>query len=214
MHIGVFDSGIGGEAIAGALAAAFPAATLRVVSDTAHMPYGDRQPAEVITLTDAAVQPLLGSDVIVIACNTATTIALPSLRTKYPEQLFIGIEPMVKPAAMLTKTGVIAVCATPATLASPRYRELKNEYAKSLTVVEPDCRNWALLIENNHINQSHITAVTDEIRATKADVIVLGCTHYHWIKQAIITEAGPDISVLEPSQAIGMRIKQLLGLRR
>lgn len=211
MHIGVFDSGIGGEAIAHALATTFPTATIRVVSDKSHMPYGDRTPDEITTLTDKAIQPLLAqSDIIVIACNTATTTALPTLRKKYPEQHFIGIEPMIKPAAASTKTGIIAVCATPTTLASARYNELKAKFAPHLTVIEPDCREWAFLIENNQINRSHIKKVVDTCRAAGADVIVLGCTHYHWIKDEIISEAGPEITVLEPSEAIGARIRSVL----
>jgi glutamate racemase len=215
MHIGVFDSGVGGEAVALALQKTFPSAKIDVVNDKANIPYGIKTPAEVIQLTERAIQPLrkAGCDIIVIACNTATTLALPTLRSRYPSQLFIGIEPMIKPAASHTRTGVIAVCATPATLASPRYHELVHKYAEGLTIVEPDCSEWAFLIENNQLNRSHIVAVIDEVRAKKADVIVLGCTHYHWIKEEIIELAGSDITVLEPSEAIGKRVTQLLSER-
>ncbi len=214
MHIGVFDSGIGGEAIALALAETFPDATLQVVNDRTHVPYGDRESSEIFMLTDAAIQPLLAADcdVIVIACNTATTLALPRLRTTYPQQRFIGIEPMIKPATVLTKAGVVAVCATPATLASSRYHELLATYASDTEIIEPDCHDWASLIENNEMNRAHIAKMVGGVKNKNADVIVLGCTHYHWIKDEIIREAGPAISVLEPSAAIGERIKQLLGL--
>lgn len=215
MHIGIFDSGIGGEAVAAALTKTFPHATITTVNDKANVPYGDKSPSEVITLTRHAVQPLLiaNCDVIVIACNTATTTALPDLRAEYPDRLFVGIEPMIKPAAALTKTGTIAVCATPATLSSSRYKELVSAYAANLKIIEPDCSKWAYLIENNQINRSHIDAVVADVRAKGADVIVLGCTHYHWIKEEIVEASGKDITVLEPSEAIGRRVTQLLSNR-
>ena len=215
MHIGIFDSGIGGEVIALALQQTFPTARIETVSDKDNVPYGDKTPDDVIRLTDSAIQPLLkrACDVIVIACNTATTLALPSLRERYPSQLFVGIEPMIKPAALLTKTGVIAVCATPATLASGPYRQNVNKYASNLTVIEPDCREWAFLIENNQINRSHIEKIVTKAKTARADVIVLGCTHYHWIKQEIADIAGDNIRILEPSEAIGRRVAQLLSER-
>ncbi len=105
MKIGVFDSGVGGEAIASALQNSFVDAEIIVVNDTKNIPYGDKAPAKIIALTDTAIQPLLNSncDVIVIACNSATLAAIDVLRSTYPAQLFIGIEPMVKSAAQLTK---------------------------------------------------------------------------------------------------------------
>ncbi|HEY0965441.1 MAG TPA: aspartate/glutamate racemase family protein [Candidatus Saccharimonadales bacterium] len=212
MKLGIFDSGIGGEAIAEALKQEFPDATFQVVNDRTHLPYGDKTPEEIRELTDTAIQPLIqsGSDVIVIACNSATTAAIDWLRRKYPEQKFIGIEPMIKPAAKHTKTGVIAVCATTATLASQSYQTLRKRYAGDLTVLEPDCSAWAKMIEDNQINETQIAETLDELLEAQADVIVLGCTHYHWIKDFILDHVGPDVAVLEPSEAIGRRVKALL----
>lgn len=214
MRLGVFDSGIGGEAIAASLRSAFPEAEIVTVNDHAHMPYGSRSAEEIIDLTDAAIKPLLSlkCDVIVIACNTATTIALPTLRAKYPEQKFIGIEPMVKPAAVQTKSGIIAVCATPRTLSSKRYAELKETYASGTTILEPDCSNWAYMIENKNVNQDIIRKQIDDVLAQNADVVVLGCTHYHWIKDLIEQSVGSKAVVLEPSDAIAARVKTLLKL--
>lgn len=212
MKIGVFDSGIGGEAIAKVLASEFQQASLTVVNDKANVPYGDRSPREVRSLTEAAIMPLLGSDVIVIACNTATSLAIEHLRTTYPDQLFIGIEPMIRPAAANTKTNTIAVCATPATLASERYKKLIQKYGAHLEIIEPDCSTWAYLIENNLINKSHIETVITDVCQRGADQIVLGCTHYHWIKQLIESVAGQDVAIIEPSQAIVGRVKSLLKI--
>ena len=212
MKIGVFDSGIGGEAIAKVLRSEFKQATVHTVNDKEHVPYGDKGPQEVRDLTESAIQPLIGCDVIVIACNTATSIAIEYLRETYPDQLFIGIEPMIKPAAANTKTNIIAVCATPATLASERYKKLIQKYGSHLEIIEPDCSSWAYLIENNLINRSHIETVIHDICKRGADQIVLGCTHYHWIKDLIESIAGEDVSIIEPSQAIVGRVKSLLNI--
>lgn len=215
MKLGVFDSGIGGEAVAGALQVTFPMAEIITVNDRAHVPYGNRSSADVLRLTETAIQPLLAvsCDVIILACNTATALAIESLRARYPAQQFIGIEPMLKPAAALTKTGVIAVCATPATLASQRYAELRATYARNLTILEPDCRDWAYWIENNQLNHAHVEQIVTGVCSSGADVIVLGCTHYHWIKDLITELAAGRAIILEPSEAIGQRVLQLLQLR-
>lgn len=210
MKIGIFDSGIGGEAIAQALAETFPRADIITVNDNRNLPYGDKTPDEVKSFTDTAIQSILGRDIIVIACNTATTLALSYLRQKYPHQKFIGIEPMIKPASKLTRSGVICVCATPATLASERYLELKRNYASSLIVVEPDCSKWASMIENNSVNKFHIHETITPALEQGTDIIVLGCTHYHWIKEMIQNIAGDNATILEPSESIARRVEQLL----
>lgn len=212
MTIGVFDSGIGGEAIARSLAIEFSDADIMSVSDREHLPYGNRSVSEIQQLTTRAIQPLLAHscDVIVIACNTATAAAIELLRKTYPEQLFIGLEPMVKPAVVLSRSMAIAICATPATLASERYQKAKQQFASSVKVIEPDCSDWAMLIEANRLNQSHIDEVVEECLQENVDVIVLGCTHYHWIKEEVTQATAGRATVLEPSEAIGRRVRQLL----
>lgn len=212
MKLGVFDSGIGGEAVAMALRSTFTEATVDTVNDRKNIPYGDKSPEDVRALTEAALRPFLdGSyDVIILACNTATAHAIDYLRQRYPHQKFIGIEPMIKTASSITKTGIIAICATPSTLASKRYAELKKRYGADVTIIEPDCSDWAYLIENNQLNRSHIEATINDICLQGADVVVLGCTHYHWIKDLVIELAAGRAQVLEPSEAIGRRVSHLL----
>lgn len=214
MRIGVFDSGIGGEAVASKLASSFLDADILTASDKEHVPYGNRSAQEILDLTDAAIQPLLASrcDIIVIACNTATAVAISTLRERYPNQSFIGLEPMLKPAATQTATGVVAVCATPATLTSPHYHDAKRRNAANVHVVEPDCSEWASLIEANEMNRERIDAMVNECLAANADVIVLGCTHYHWIEEEIREAANGRVAILEPSEAITRRIRELLKL--
>jgi len=214
MRLGVFDSGIGGKAIAESLKLSFPDADIITVDDRKNVPYGNKTNKEIINLTDKTVQPLLkqACDVIIIACNTATAVAIDSLRAKYPNQKFIGIEPMVKTANSLSSTRKIAVFATPATLNSQRYKKLVNKYAKNLEILEPDVSDWALMIEKNQINYESIRKVVEKVCQNGVDVIVLGCTHYHWIKNSIIEMASQRARVIEPSEAIGKRVKNLLNL--
>lgn len=212
MKIGVFDSGIGGQAVAEELQRLIPTATVVSINDHNNVPYGGRPRIEIIQLTQKAIQPLLDAtyDAIVIACNTATTNAIQLLRHDNPTQKFIGLEPMVKPAAALTITGAIAVLATPATLQSPRYAALKKEFAASIRVLEPDCSTWATLIENGQENDIPLAETIQPLLQQSVDVIVLGCTHYHWLKADIQKIAGPGVTVLEPSEAIKNRIVDII----
>ena len=212
MKLGIFDSGIGGQAVAIALRKHFPSATIKTVNDFKNVPYGDKATNEVIQLTEKAIQPLLESqcDIIILACNTATALAIDYLRLAYPHQKFIGIEPMVKKAAELTQTNVITICATPRTLQSERYKNLISKFAKHCTIIEPDCSEWAYMIEYNQIDDEHISNTINNSLRQQADVIVLGCTHYHWIKDRIEMIAGDKAIILEPSSAIADRVESLL----
>ncbi len=212
--IGVFDSGRGGKSVADRLTKLFPKVEIVLVDDSENMPYGSGRPSEIFTKTDHAIQPLLEAecDAIVIACNTATTNAIVDLRKKYPSTNFVGIEPMIKPASKMTRTGVVAVLATPSTLKSHRYQRLKRQWASRLTVVEPDCSQWARLIEIGESKRIDVHSAIREVKRWEVDVIVLGCTHYHHIKGRIEKEAGPHVRVLEPSDAIGARLDSILRL--
>lgn len=209
--IGVFDSGIGGKSVAQALAAAFPQATIIFRNDAQHVPYGDKTPAQLLGFIVPILQHLVaeGCQLIVIACNSATTTLITELRERIAVPL-IGIEPMVKPAAEQTKTGVIAVCATPLTLASARYHWLKETYAQGVTVLEPACNDWASMIERSQINEAYICAQITEVCDRGADVIVLGCTHYHWIEATIQAMAQERAVVIQPEQAIVAQVRRVL----
>ena len=215
MKIGVFDSGIGGEAIAKSLRVAFPLAEVLVVADREHFPYGKRSALDITKLTVAAIQPLMETscDVIIIACNSATAASIETLRQIYPQQLFIGLEPMVKPACELSKSKVVVICATPATLASDRYKKLKHTYAQNTLIIEPDCSGWASMIENNQMDGLIVKNTISDALEQGADVIVLACTHYHWIRQTIESVTDASVSVLDSSSAIVKRVKELLKSR-
>ena len=213
VKIGVFDSGVGGLSVANAIEKALPDAEVRYVCDAAHVPYGTKTKKELIKLALPVIKTLETEDdcdVVVVACNTVTTMIIKQVREELRVPV-VAIEPMIKPAASLTKTRVIAVCATPSTLQSRRYNELKQEYAKKIEVLEPDCANWALMIEQNKMDRRQIKSMIEDVISKSADVIVLGCTHYHWIEQDIRKLAKDRAQVIQPEQAIIKRLIETLG---
>lgn len=211
MKIGVFDSGVGGQSVANAITAALPENEILFVNDAQHVPYGTKTPDQIHDFVVPILQQLVTDDcqVIVIACNTVTTTLIEELRKQIPVPL-IGMEPMVKPAAEQTKTGKIAVCATPTTLASDRYQWLKQTYAQNVEVLEPDCSDWSALIESNQIDRQHIHEQIESVCQAGADVIVLGCTHYHWIEDIITQEAKGRAIVIQPEQPVIEQLKRVL----
>lgn len=213
MKIGVFDSGVGGLSVANAIREAFPDHEIMLREDKAHVPYGTRRPDEILSFVVPIFQELAdaGCGIIVVACNTVSTTLITPLRERFPDLQLVAIEPMVKPAAALTKSGIIAVCATPATLASNRYMSLKAEYARGLQVLEPDCSDWALMIEHQKVDDEKIAGLISDVLGQGADVIVLGCTHYHWIEEKITAFSDGKAVVLQPEQAIIERLRTVLG---
>lgn len=209
--IGVFDSGVGGLSVANAIRKALPEYEVIYVTDKEHIPYGTKTPQQIHSYVLPILEDLVnqGCGVIVIACNTVTTTIIGTLRQELDVPL-VGMEPMVKPAALLTKSGSIAVCATPATLNSKRYSSLKREYAKNVNVIEPDCSDWTQMIEDNAVDRQHIQERIDQACKQGADVIVLGCTHYHWIEDLIKEIAGDRAQVLQPEQPVIAQLKRVL----
>jgi glutamate racemase len=211
MKLGVFDSGIGGLSVAKALQQAFPHAEIIFKNDSANVPYGTRNPEEILQLVVPILESLVmdGCDLIVIACNTVSTTLINDLRGVLKVPL-VAMEPMVKPASSMTSSGVIAVCATPTTLASQRYQWLKETYASDVTVLEPNCRDWSGMIERNEIDETLIASEIYDLLNRGADVIVLGCTHYHWIEEEIQALARDRAVVIQPEPAIIRQVERVL----
>ena len=209
--IGVFDSGVGGEAVARVIKQHYPEHEIAYISDDDNVPYGDKTIEQLRELVLPIMRKLAEHvDVIVIACNTVSTLLVAELRRELPNTPFVALEPMVKPAAAMTKTSTIAVCATPATLQSGRYDELKRRYAQGVTVLEPDCRDWSAMIQANQINQQQIKHQVEQLLAQNADVVVLGCTHYHWIEALINELTGERAIVLQPEQPVIRQLERVL----
>jgi len=211
MRIGIFDSGIGGKFVAEKLKASSPEYEYIVVNDLTHAPYGERTYEEIRELTKIAIQPLLGCDLIIIACNTATVAALDNLRTTYPSKLFVGFEPMIKPAAYETESGHITLLATSATAYSSRTEDLISTYASGITVDRPPTFGWAMLINENRTDEIKLTEVEASVKKG-SDVIIIGCTHYI----ALIPRLAKlflDIRILEPTAAVARQMTRLIDSR-
>ena len=212
MKIGVFDSGKGGLSFVKAINESLPNNEIIFASDTDHLPYGTKSPEEIY----GYVLPILkdlesrGCKVIVVACNTVSTTLINKLRPDFNIPL-IAVEPMVKKASEITRSGIVAVCATPTTLKSARYKQLKELYADNTSVLEPDCSTWAEMVEGNRVDQEVIKKEIDEVIDQGADVIVLGCTHYHWIEQLINEISLDKAMVIQPESSVIRQVKRVLS---
>lgn len=211
IKIGVFDSGVGGQSVVNAIRKELPDLEIVLKEDKKHLPYGSRTVEEIYGFVKPIFQEFLDENcqVIVVACNTVTTNLISRLRQEFSIPM-IGMEPMVKPAAANTKTGVIAVCATPRTLQSQRYAWLKQQYAQAVKVLEPDCSDWAKMIENNSVEREKIADTINDVINNAADQIVLGCTHFHWIEQLIKELAEGRAAVIQPEAATIVQLKRVL----
>lgn len=212
MKVGVFDSGVGGQSVVNAIHQDLPELEIVYADDKANVPYGDKSPDELYTLVLPILEDLVdqGCQAIIIACNTVSVTLISKLRDKIAI-LLIAMEPMVKPAALATKSNVIAICATPTTLASPRYKWLKETYAPDVAVLEPDCSDWANMIQSNQLDHDKISQRITDVCEKGADVIVLGCTHYHWIEkdiQKIADEFGAK--VIQPELPVIRQLKRVI----
>ena len=210
--IGVFDSGVGGLSVANAIEKALPYDKVIFVNDSQHIPYGNKAPEELLEYVVPILEDLVnqGCDLIVIACNTVTTTLIDELRQKIRVPL-IGMEPMVKPAMDLSQSKTIAVCATPTTLDSSRYAWLKETYAKDATVLEPDCSDWSFMIENSAVDEDKVASRIEDVCNAGADVIVLACTHYHWIEDLVTKVAGGRAVVLQPESETVQQLSSVLA---
>lgn len=211
IRVGVFDSGVGGLSVANAIEKAVKNVEVICVEDKKNLPYGTKSVKKLKSLVIPILNDLANKvDVIVIACNTVSTVLGEELKKEINVPI-IAVVPMIKPAALITKTKVVAVCATPTTLSSPRYRQLKKQYIEGIQVIEPDCSEWSSLIEANTIDKAEIDKIVTAVLKKNADVIVLGCTHYHWIEDEIKSIAGPAITILQPEKVIISEVERELA---
>lgn len=211
MRLIIFDSGAGGKIIARRLKRLRPRDDIITISDRPNLPYGNKPANVIIRLTEAALLPYLGQhgSIVVLACNTATAAAIGYLRQTYPREVFVGFEPMIKPAAAASLSRVIAVLATPATLSSQRYQRLKRSYAGDCRVLEPDCSDWAQQIENGSFDQNRARHLAEQLIIQGADQLVLACTHFIGLQAILRRQAGPRAQILEPTKAINIRLDVL-----
>jgi glutamate racemase len=213
--IGVFDSGVGGVSVLREIRRTLPSEDLIYLADSAYTPYGDR-PAAVITERAIAMVTLLereGVKAVVVACNTATGIAVDVLRDRFRVPI-IAIEPAVKPAAARTRSGVVGVLATTQTLASERFSKLVETHAAGVRVLTQPSPGLVERVESGELSSSATRSMVEQyvkpLVDGGADTIVLGCTHYPFLANVIQDVAGPAVTVIDPAVAVARELRRRL----
>jgi glutamate racemase len=213
--IGVFDSGVGGLSVLQALRREMPHEHFLYAGDSGCAPYGDRSAAFVIeratTITDFLVDA--GAKAVVVACNTATGIAVESLRARFAVPI-VAIEPAVKPAATRTQSRVVGVLATTGTLSSPNMTKLLANYGSDVDFVIQPCPGLADQVEKGELASDQTRALVKRyvrpVVDRGADIIVLGCTHYPFLRPLIQEVAGPAVGLIDPATAVAREMRRRL----
>jgi glutamate racemase len=214
--VGVFDSGVGGLSVLREIRRELPYEHLLYVADSGYAPYGDR-PAGFITDRTIAVADFLiaqGAKAIVVACNTATAIAVEALRSRFALPI-VAIEPAVKPAAAVTQSGVVGVLATTQTLTSAKFARLVDQYAGGATVLTQPCPGLVEQVESGDLAGPRTRTMVEEYVAPLvnegADTLVLGCTHYPFLAPLIADVAGVGITIIDPAVAVARELRRRLN---
>lgn len=214
--IGVFDSGVGGLSVFREIYKAFPGEDYIYFSDNAYCPYGEKSPEFIRERACSIASDMIaeGVQVIVVACNTATSAAIATLRERFSIP-FIGMEPALKPAANGTRTGVVGVLATKGTLSGAKYHGIKEQFGADVKVVESIGDGFVELVESGETSGPRAEAVIERsltpILDAGADVVVLGCTHYPFLLPTLCKLAGPEVRFIDPAPAIARRLGDVMA---
>ena len=215
--IGIFDSGSGGMSVFREIVRLLPEEKYVYFSDNAHCPYGEKTAGYIQDRARTITTTLLGKGcgIIVVACNTATAAAIRTLRTEFPDTPFIGMEPAVKPAALGTKTGVIGVLATAGTLKGSKYLKTRGIYEDEVRIVEHVGEGFVELVERGIFTgpeaEETVRRSLRPLLDEGADTIVLGCTHYPFLRDTIQAIAGPDIRIIDPAPAVARQTLRVMS---
>lgn len=227
--IGVFDSGIGGLSVLQALQAAMPHEHFVYLADNAHAPYGEKTDLYVRHRTHAIAQHLIRQHdikALVVACNTATAAAIHELRMQHPHLPLVGLEPALKPAAQITRTGRVGVMATRGTVASNKFARLLASLEGMAQFEVCACNGLALAIEQTTLPSRQQTATAEVSRLLQTytrsmgpfgqgqgeiDTLVLGCTHYVFAQQELAQLVGPGVQLVSTGDAVARQTQRLLA---
>jgi glutamate racemase len=214
--IGVFDSGVGGLTVAREIMRQLPNENIVYFGDTARVPYGSKSRQTVLKYSRQIVRFLRTKDVkaIVIACNTASALALPDLQGEIDIPIIGVVKPGAKMAVSLTETKNIGVIATEATVKSGIYTRYIRELARDVTVVSKACPLFVPLVEEglleDRITDDMVERYLSEMKAYNVDSLVLGCTHYPLITNAIKRYMGPQVRLVNPAYETAKELKRML----
>lgn len=216
MPIGFFDSGVGGLSVMREALKIMPNENYIYLGDSINAPYGVKSVEEVKNLTFKAVEFLLNKGVkgIAIACNTATSAAVAALRIEYPDLPLVGIEPALKPAVELHKEGKILIMATSMTLKEQKFRELMKKYENIAEIVPLPCPGLVEFIEAGKLEgeevETYLKDKLDTYKNDKISSIVLGCTHYPFIKNSLYKLLGDDVLIIDGGLGTAKELKRRL----
>jgi len=218
LKVGVFDSGLGGLTVVQAITKTFKGAQIFYIADTLFAPYGEKSEKQILKHSLDVANYLINKhqiDVLIVACNTATSAAIKFLREKFPNLMLIGTEPGIKPAMQKTLTKKVGVLATPATLIGDKYQTLLDELSKEhkVEVYEQACAGLVEQIEDGKIKHPKTISMLknwlEPMNKNSVDTIVLGCTHYPLISEVIKDVMGSSIKLIETGTAIAKRLESL-----
>lgn len=218
--LGAFDSGVGGLSIILEIRRLLPAEDLLYIADSAYCPYGTKPVEQIrqrtLDLTDYLAS--LGVKAVVVACNTACVAGLDQIRQKHPELPIIGVEPAVKPAHECTRNGRIGVLATNVTLNGSRFSVLVEKYGTGVEVYTSPAPGLVSLVEAGKLDtvetQELLHRYLDPLLEKGIDTLVLGCTHYPFLRPMIQKICGPEVTVLDTGAAVARQTQRILEQRK
>ncbi len=215
--IGVYDSGFGGLSVWRELYDSLPNESLTFLGDGKNCPYGSRSKAQITAFAEAAVERLLseGCKMIVVACNTATAAAIDTLRSRWPEIPIVGLEPAIKPACERSRTRRVGVLATAHSLAGDMFHRTAARYAADVEVVTAVGEGFVEIVEQGRENTPEaaeaVRRVVEPMLARGVDTIVLGCTHYPFLRRQIGAVVGDrGVEIIDSGKAVARRVADLL----
>ncbi|WP_339515047.1 glutamate racemase [Pseudomonas sp. RL_15y_Pfl2_60] len=217
--VGVFDSGVGGLSVLAEIRQLLPNESLLYVADSAHVPYGEKSPEFIRQRCREIADFLLGqgAKALVLACNTATVAGAADLRELYPDLPIVGMEPAVKPAAAITRSGVVGVLATSGTLKSAQFAALLDRFASGVRIVTQPCPGLVEQIEAGDLDGPATRALLERyvqpLLAQGCDTLILGCTHYPFIKPLLRQLVPADVGLIDTGAAVAKQLQRLLAER-
>lgn len=212
--IAVIDSGVGGLSVLAELRKIMPEENYLYYGDTANAPYGTKKREQVLEIMLENTEKLLslGAKAIVVACNTATSAAVRVMREKYPDLPIVGIEPAIKPALLVCEHPTVVVMATPLTLAEEKFNALKERFANDEEIIPLPCPGLMEIIDagntEGEIVDKYIKDVFLPLKGKKIDAVVLGCTHYPFIKKSLQKHLGSKVAILDGGNGTAREAKR------
>ncbi len=215
--IGIFDSGVGGLSIGKAIQAMLPEENLVYFADLECSPYGNK-PKDIIMKRSEDIITFLRDQsckLVVVACNTATVNSIADLRAKLSIPI-VGVEPAIKPAALLSESGVIGVLATAQTLQSESFKMLKSRYASNVNIETQACPEFVSIVEQLEHNDESATQIAEQyirpLLQQGSDQIVLGCTHFSFLRAAIESVVGNKANIIDTAIPVAIEVKRRLDM--